>query len=89
MDERSRQDLLESAEDIRLAALYLQERLMQGGDEGFLEARQKYQGLVERFRQDHPDAVTERQYKNAMEDLEYFLILVEGTINGYRGEPGS
>ncbi len=88
MDERSRQDLLESAEDVRLAALYLQGHLMRGGDEGFLEARKEYRRLVERFRRDHPEAVTERQYRNALEDLEYFLILVEQAIDGYRRDGG-
>ncbi|NPU85058.1 MAG: hypothetical protein HPY65_11270 [Syntrophaceae bacterium] len=89
MDERSRQDLLESAENVRLAALYLQQRLMRGGDEGFLEARREYERLVERFRRDHPDAVTERQSRNALEDLDYFLILVEQAIDGYRRDGGS
>lgn len=89
MDERSRQDLLESAEDVRLAALYLQESLMRGGDEGFLAAREEYRRLVERFRRDHPGAVTERQYRNALEDLEYLLILIEQAIDGYRRDGGS
>jgi hypothetical protein len=87
--EPSREELLESAEDVKYAALFLRERLMSGGDEGFLSARREYAKLVERFRRDHPAAITERQARNALEDLEYFLVLVEEAICAYRRESGS
>lgn len=80
---------LESAEEIKFAALYLQERLMRGDGAGFPEARREYGQLVERFLRDHPDAITERQGRNALKDLEYFLVLVEGAIQAYRRESGS
>lgn|GEM_PF-396238 len=89
MDEPSREDLLESAEDIKCAALYLQERLARGDGPGFVEARREYGDLVEQFRREHPGAMTERQGQNAREDLEYFLVLVEGAIGGYRRDSGS
>jgi len=88
MGEPTQEERLESAEDAKDAALFLQERLMRGDSADFPEARREYAALVERFRRDHPDAISERQSRNALEDLEYFLVLVEAAINRYREESG-
>ena len=75
-----------SLEDIKYEALFIQEQLV-GTDPGkVMAAYQKFQALVDRFYSENKDIVTERQYRAARDNYDYFIILVETALNRLAAE---
>lgn len=75
-----------SLEDIKHEALFIQEQLV-GTDHGkVMAAYQKFQALVDRFYSENKDIVTERQYRAARDNYDYFIILVETALNRLAAE---
>ena len=75
-----------SLEDIKYEALFIQEQLVATDPGKVLAAYEKFQALVDRFYSENKDIVTERQYRAARDNYDYFIILVETALNRLAAE---
>jgi len=70
--------------DIKYEALYIEQRLLEGGDVDKGAVDEAIAGLVERFYRENGDFVSRRQYETARGSFEYFVVLLEMVLARYR-----
>jgi len=73
-------DCLESILHFKYTVLYLQGSLFGPDPESVSKAQAEFEALVDRFFELHPDLVSERQYRTARNDSDFFLIVLETAI---------
>jgi hypothetical protein len=73
---------------IKHAALYIEPELIGPDFERVKAAEEEWMSLVEQLYGDNSRLITPRQYQAARTQFEYFLVLLEMTIDHYRRENG-
>jgi hypothetical protein len=68
---------LESLQDIKDTAARLQETLMGADLESIRKAEKAFQQLVDQFYQENEDMMAPQQYRDAKDDPDYFLVLIQ------------
>jgi hypothetical protein len=71
-----------SLKDIKYSALFIQEQLVGTETEKVRAAYESFQALVDRFYSENRELVSERQYRACRDNYDFFMILLEATING-------
>jgi len=79
-------DKIDSLLDMKYEAAYLESELISGSPKRFPEIEKAFEALIDRFYQENNDRVTDRQYKTARDNLDYFMILVEQALAHYKEE---
>jgi hypothetical protein len=79
-------DKLDKLMHIKHAALYIESELVGPDFERVKAAEEEWMSLVEQFYEDNRQLTTPRQYQTARIQFEYFLVLLEMTIDHYRRE---
>ena len=74
---------------IKLAALYIEPELIGPDFERVKAAEEEWMSLVDKLYEDNSHLITPRQYQTARIQFEYFLVLLEMTIDHYRREAGA
>lgn len=72
---------ISSLEDIKYGALFLQEQLVGTDPEKVKAAYESFQALVDRFYSENREIISERQYRAARDNYDYFLVLVEMALD--------
>lgn len=72
---------ISSINDIKYAALFLQEQLVGTDPEKVKAAYENFQALVDRFYSENPELVSERQHRAARDNFDFFMVLVETALN--------
>jgi len=67
--------------DIKYSALFLQEQLVGTDPEKVKAAYDSFQALVDRFYAENREFVSERQYRASRDNFDFFMVLVETTLN--------
>lgn len=70
-----------SLEDIKYSALFLQEQLVGTDPEKVRAAYNSFQDLVDRFYSENRELVSERQYRASRDNFEFFIVLLDTTLN--------
>jgi len=73
---------------IKHAALYVEPELIGADFERVKAAEEEWMSLVDQLYEDNRQLITPRQYQTARIQFEYFLILLEMTIDHCRREIG-
>lgn len=71
----------DSLNDIRYSALFLQDQLVGTDPERVQAAYDSFQALVDRFYAENRELVSERQYRASRDNFEFFIVLVDTTLN--------
>lgn len=71
---------------IKHAALYIEPQLMGNDFERVKAAEEEWMRLVDQLYEDNRQLITPRQYQTARTQFEYFLVLLEMTIDHHRRE---
>ncbi len=71
---------------IKYAALYVEPRLIGDDFERVRAAEEEWMRLVDQLYEDNRQLITQRQYQAARTQFEYFLVLLEMTIDHHRRE---
>lgn len=71
---------------IKHAALYIEPQLMGNDFERVKAAEEEWMSLVDQLYEDNRQIITPRQYQAARTQFEYFLVLLEMTIDHHRRE---
>ena len=66
---------------IKHAALYIESQLMGNDFERVKAAEEEWMSLVDQLYEDNRRLITQRQYQAARTQFEYFLVLLEMTID--------
>jgi hypothetical protein len=74
---------------IKHAALYIEPELIGPDFESVKAAEEEWMSLVDQLYEDNSQLITPRQYQTARIQFEYFLVLLEMTIDHYRRETPS
>ncbi len=80
---------LERLMHIKHAALYIEPELIGPDFERVKAAEEEWMRLVDELYEDNGRLITPRQYQAARTQFEYFLVLLEMTIDHYRRETGA
>ncbi|HOD36151.1 MAG TPA: hypothetical protein PLR20_09355 [Syntrophales bacterium] len=71
---------------IKYAALYIEPRLVGSDFELVKAAEEEWMRLADQLYEDNKRLITPRQYQAARTQFEYFLVLLEMTIDHHRWE---
>ncbi len=72
---------VDSLKDIKYSALFLQGQLVGTDPEKVKAAFDSFQILVDRFYRENRDLVSERQYRASRDNFDFFIIVLETTLN--------
>jgi len=81
---QTREDRLEALEDIRLRGLYLHGYAITMDSAPVLFDSSEYQQLVDQFYEENKDLVTPVIHRACRENYEFFMTIVETTLNRVR-----
>jgi hypothetical protein len=79
-------DKLEKLMHIKQAALYVEPQLIGSDFDRVRAAEEEWLRLVDQLYEGNGHIITERQYQAARTQFEYFMVLLEMTIDHYRRE---
>jgi hypothetical protein len=79
-------DKLEKLTHIKQAALYVEPRLIGSDFDRVQAAEEEWLCLVDQLYEGNGQIITERQYQAARTQFEYFMVLLEMTIDHHRRE---
>jgi len=72
---------ISSLTDIKYAALFLQEQLVGTDPEQVKASYENFQALVDRFYSENRELVSDRQHRAARDNFDFFMVLLETTLN--------
>ena len=79
-------DKTEKLMHIKRAALYVEPQLMGSDFDRVRAAEEEWLRLVDQLYEGYGHIITERQHQAARTQFEYFMVLLEMTIDHYRRE---
>ncbi len=77
---------MEKLMHIKQAALFIEPQLIGSDYERVRAAEEEWLTLVDELYEDNRHVITERQYRSAKAQFDYFVVLLEMTIDHYRRE---
>jgi hypothetical protein len=78
--------MLEKLMHLKHAALFVEHQLIGTNFDRVRAAEEQWMSLVDQLYEDNGHIITQRQYQAARTQFEYFVVLLEMTINHYRRE---
>jgi hypothetical protein len=69
---------------MKLSAIFLHESVLSPDEEVSLTAQKEYGKLVNKFYSENQSMIAPQQYEGAKNDITYFIVLIELTIEHYR-----